>query len=237
MLSAATARAKRGPEDRALAERQRFCAVLEGSRLGSMGKPVAVVVGGQRVFVCCTGCVKAAEGNPDKTLKRVEELRSKGAEYLVFPQTSRWWLDYYGNLHDHLDVFMMYNVKDVESYDAYKKTMRKIMPGIQYALFRNGPAAGTIVEGGAFCWTDKDLEAPDLQYHFLPGTGVEEVNDTAETVTGNGCTLNGYFMHPRARGAVTLKSADPRVPILKRPAGAARGPRPGRSDRRAAAPP
>ncbi|OCK59895.1 GMC family oxidoreductase N-terminal domain-containing protein [Bradyrhizobium sp. LMTR 3] len=115
------------------------------------------------------------------------------------------------NLHDHLDVFMMYNVKDVESYDAYKKTTRKIMPGIQYILFRNGPVAATIVEGGAFCWTDKTLEAPDLQYHFLPGTGVEEVNDTAETVTGNGCTLNGYFMHPRARGAVTLKSADPRV--------------------------
>ncbi|SHO66552.1 Choline dehydrogenase [Pseudoxanthobacter soli DSM 19599] len=116
------------------------------------------------------------------------------------------------NLHDHLDVFMMYNVKNVDSYDAYKKARRKIMPGLQYALFRNGPVAGTIVEGGAFCATSKDLPAPDLQYHFLPGTGVEEVNDTAETVTGNGCTLNGYFMHPRARGAVTLKSADPRVP-------------------------
>jgi choline dehydrogenase len=115
------------------------------------------------------------------------------------------------NLHDHLDVFMMYNVRDVDSYDVYKKATRKIMPAIEYALFRSGPVSGTIVEGGAFCWTDKKLAAPDLQYHFLPGTGVEEVNDTSETVTGNGCTLNGYFMHPRARGAVTLKSADPRV--------------------------
>ena len=115
------------------------------------------------------------------------------------------------NLHDHLDVFMMYNVRDIPSYDIYKKTTRKIMPAIEYALFRSGPVSGTIVEGGAFCWTDNKLAAPDLQYHFLPGTGVEEVNDTAETVTGNGCTLNGYFMHPRARGAVTLKSADPRV--------------------------
>jgi len=115
------------------------------------------------------------------------------------------------NLHDHLDVFMMYNVKNVDSYDVYKKASRKIMPAIQYALFRNGPVSGTIVEGGAFCWSDPKLPAPDLQYHFLPGTGVEEVNDTNATVTGNGCTLNGYFMHPRARGAVTLKSADPRV--------------------------
>ena len=115
------------------------------------------------------------------------------------------------NLHDHLDVFMMYNVKNVDSYDVYKKTTRKIMPAIQYALFRNGPIAGTIVEGGAFCKSDPSLDAPDLQYHFLPGTGVEEVNDTDATVTGNGCTLNGYFMHPRARGAVTLRSSDPRV--------------------------
>lgn len=116
------------------------------------------------------------------------------------------------NLHDHLDVFMMYNVHGVDSYDVYKKTTRKIMPAVEYALFRSGPVSGTIVEGGAFCWTDRKLAAPDLQYHFLPGTGVEEVNDTAETVTGNGCTLNGYFMHPKARGAVTLQSADPRVP-------------------------
>lgn len=116
------------------------------------------------------------------------------------------------NLHDHLDVFMMYNVRNVDSYDVYKKTVRKVMPALEYALFRSGPVSGTIVEGGAFCWTDRKVAAPDLQYHFLPGTGVEEVNDTAETVTGNGCTLNGYFMHPKARGAVTLQSADPRVP-------------------------
>lgn len=116
------------------------------------------------------------------------------------------------NLHDHLDVFMMYNVRNVDSYDVYKKTIRKVMPAIEYALFRSGPLSGTIVEGGAFCRTDPKLAAPDLQYHFLPGTGVEEVNDTDQTVTGNGCTLNGYYLHPRARGVVTLKSADPRVP-------------------------
>lgn len=134
-----------------------------------------------------------------------EHLKSHGIRPIVdLPGVGR-------NLHDHLDVFMMYNVRNVDSYDVYKKTARKIMPAIEYALFRSGPVSGTIVEGGAFCWTDPKLSAPDLQYHFLPGTGVEEVNDTAETVTGNGCTLNGYFMHPRARGSVTLKSADPRV--------------------------
>ncbi|HKB02705.1 MAG TPA: efflux RND transporter periplasmic adaptor subunit [Gemmataceae bacterium] len=73
----ALALARLTPDDRALAERQRYCAVLEGARLGSMGKPVPVTVRGQRVFVCCKGCIKAAESDPDRTLRHVEELRSK----------------------------------------------------------------------------------------------------------------------------------------------------------------
>jgi membrane fusion protein, copper/silver efflux system len=65
------------PADRALAEKQRFCPIIEGSRLGSMGKPVKLVLDGQPVFVCCKSCVKEAEADPAKTLKRVAELKSK----------------------------------------------------------------------------------------------------------------------------------------------------------------
>lgn len=32
----------------------------------------------------------------------LEELRRRGAEYLVLPETSRWWLDFYGGLASHL---------------------------------------------------------------------------------------------------------------------------------------
>ena len=34
----------------------------------------------------------------------LEMLRSKGAEYLVFPSTSFWWLDHYHELRNHLDT-------------------------------------------------------------------------------------------------------------------------------------
>ena len=113
------------------------------------------------------------------------------------------------NLHDHLDVFMMYNLKGISSYDAYRKPHRKLWAGIQYAAFRNGPVSATVVEGGAF-WATSDKPAqPDLQFHFLAGTGIEAVTDGHSS--GNGCTLNAYFLHPRSRGSVTLKSADPRV--------------------------
>jgi hypothetical protein len=32
----------------------------------------------------------------------LEELRERGADYLVVPPTYRWWLDHYEGLHQHL---------------------------------------------------------------------------------------------------------------------------------------
>ncbi len=45
--------------------RQKICPV-SGKPLGSMGDPVAVDVNGQRVFVCCGGCVSAVKSDPAK---------------------------------------------------------------------------------------------------------------------------------------------------------------------------
>ena len=45
--------------------RQKTCPV-SGKPLGSMGAPVAVDVNGQRVFVCCGGCVDAVNAEPAK---------------------------------------------------------------------------------------------------------------------------------------------------------------------------
>jgi hypothetical protein len=36
-------------------------------------------------------------------IDHLEELRSKGAQYLVFPETALWWLDFYGEFAKHLD--------------------------------------------------------------------------------------------------------------------------------------
>lgn len=67
--------AKLSEEDRALATRQRFCPVLTNSRLGSMGKPVRIVIQGQPVFLCCEACRGDAVANPDTTLRQVERLK------------------------------------------------------------------------------------------------------------------------------------------------------------------
>jgi len=69
--------AKLDPEDRKLAEEQKFCAVETEHRLGSMDKPVKVMVNGEPVFLCCDSCKKQALADPEKTLAKVKELRAQ----------------------------------------------------------------------------------------------------------------------------------------------------------------
>ncbi|TIQ73669.1 MAG: alanine-phosphoribitol ligase, partial [Mesorhizobium sp.] len=98
------------------------------------------------------------------------------------------------------------------SYDAYKMPLMKIRAGLEYLFFGGGPVSSNIVEGGAFWFSGAAPVTPDLQFHFLPGAGVEE--STPGLAGGSGCTLNSYFVRPRSRGTVRLAGSDPRTPPL-----------------------
>ncbi len=71
--------AKLSPEDRNLAEAQRYCPVLNKNRLGSMGTPVKVMVENQPVFLCCAACKEKALTDPKATLERVALLKRSRA--------------------------------------------------------------------------------------------------------------------------------------------------------------
>jgi hypothetical protein len=73
----AAEREKLSPEDRALVEAQEWCAVQTDERLGSMGAPIKLEIQGQPVFLCCKGCQRKAEQNPDATVAKVEELKAR----------------------------------------------------------------------------------------------------------------------------------------------------------------
>ncbi len=69
----AKALAKLSPADRTAAEKQKFCAVLPKSELGSMGPPIKLMHDGQPLFLCCESCFDAAlEKWP--TAKRAEKV-------------------------------------------------------------------------------------------------------------------------------------------------------------------
>jgi hypothetical protein len=69
--------AKLSPEDRKLAEAQKYCAVEEENRLGTMGVPIKLELEGQAVFLCCKSCQKTARNNPAETLATVKKLKAK----------------------------------------------------------------------------------------------------------------------------------------------------------------
>ncbi|MFO0936361.1 MAG: hypothetical protein U0798_07615 [Gemmataceae bacterium] len=73
----AAEQAKLSPVDRALVEAQEWCVISTDERLGSMGAPIKLYIKGQTVFVCCSGCQKKAESNPDKTLATLAAHKAK----------------------------------------------------------------------------------------------------------------------------------------------------------------
>lgn len=72
--------AKLSPEDRKLAQEQKYCALETDNLLGSMGAPVKVMVKDKPVFLCCKGCKEDALQDADKTLAKVDELKKKVAD-------------------------------------------------------------------------------------------------------------------------------------------------------------
>ncbi|KXU92984.1 alanine-phosphoribitol ligase [Caballeronia megalochromosomata] len=111
------------------------------------------------------------------------------------------------NLQDHFDIDIVYELNGPYSLDKYAKKHMMLLAGLEYKMFNKGPVTSNIAEGGAFWYSSSDVPTPDLQFHFLPGAGVEA--GVPPVPSGSGCTLNSYFLRPKSRGSVTLNSNDP----------------------------
>ncbi len=116
------------------------------------------------------------------------------------------------NLNDHFGIDIVAELKGPDSLDKYNKPHWMAWAGLQYTLFKSGPATSNVVEGGAFWYSGHARGVPDLQFHFLAGAGAEEGVPTVPS--GSGITLNSYALRPKSRGTVRLRSNDPAEPPL-----------------------
>lgn len=66
--------AKLNEADRTAALAQKICPVSD-EPLGSMGAPLKVTVEGRDVFLCCEGCKKALEEDPNKYLAKLDAAK------------------------------------------------------------------------------------------------------------------------------------------------------------------
>ncbi len=110
------------------------------------------------------------------------------------------------NLQDHVDVCVISECTGDHSYDKYGKPHWAALAGLRYLLTRTGPVASSLFETGGFWYADKNASAPDIQFHFGLGSGIEA---GIAKLVNPGVTLNSAPMRPRSRGTVRLANADP----------------------------
>jgi choline dehydrogenase len=119
------------------------------------------------------------------------------------------------NLQDHIEASLVYQLKNTDSYDKYKKVHWQALAALRYLLFRDGPASSNLIESGAFWGGELSDQTPDIQYFFIPGAGIEE--GVEGVPGGSGCTVNIGQIRPRSRGSVRLAGEDPALPPEIRP--------------------
>jgi choline dehydrogenase-like flavoprotein len=129
-----------------------------------------------------------------------DELRQLGIEVAHdLPGVGR-------NFQDHVDVYVISELNGPHSYNRHTRPHRQLWAAAQYYLFGCGPITSNLAEAGGFWFVDHAARSPDIQFHFLPGSGLEAgVSQLGE----HGCTLNSCFLRPKSRGTVKLASADP----------------------------
>lgn len=113
------------------------------------------------------------------------------------------------NLQDHLQVRLIYEVtKPITTNDELHSWVGRAKMGLQWALFRGGPLAIGINQGGMFCRALPDESAtPDIQFHFS--------TLSADSAGGSvhpfpGCTYSICQLRPESRGTVRIRTDDAR---------------------------
>ncbi|WP_284164271.1 choline dehydrogenase [Frigidibacter sp. SD6-1] len=111
------------------------------------------------------------------------------------------------NLQDHLEIYMQFASKQPITLYKYWNLWGKAVIGAQWLFTGKGLGASNQFESCAFIRSDKGVDYPDIQYHFLP---IAVRYDGKAAAEGHGFQAHVGPMRSKSRGAVTLKSADPR---------------------------
>ena len=113
------------------------------------------------------------------------------------------------NLQDHMEIYMQFASKQPITLYKYWNLWGKAIIGAQWLFTGTGLGASNQFESCAFIRSDKGVDYPDIQYHFLP---IAVRYDGKVAAEGHGFQAHVGPMRSKSRGSVTLRSADPRDP-------------------------
>jgi len=111
------------------------------------------------------------------------------------------------NLHDHLQVRIIYKVKNVGTLNERANSLfGKASMGLEYALYRTGPLTMPPSQLGAFARSDAGQPSANIEWHVQP-LSLDKFGSPLHNfpaITPSVCNLR-----PTSRGRVRIKSADP----------------------------
>ncbi|SCZ54252.1 choline dehydrogenase [Epibacterium ulvae] len=110
------------------------------------------------------------------------------------------------NLQDHLELYLQMACSQPITLYKYWNLFGKAWVGAQWLFARKGLGASNQFESAAFIRSDKGVDYPDIQYHFLP---IAVRYDGQAAAEGHGFQAHVGPMRSESRGAVTLASSDP----------------------------
>ncbi|MBP8294689.1 MAG: choline dehydrogenase [Burkholderiales bacterium] len=119
------------------------------------------------------------------------------------------------NLQDHLQARMIFQCRQpVTTNDQLRSIFGRAKIGLQWLLFKSGPLAIGINQGGLFCRALPESATPDIQFHFA--------TLSADMAGGkvhpfSGFTMSVCQLRPTSRGTVLVKSRDPLEPAAMQP--------------------
>ncbi|MSQ19419.1 MAG: choline dehydrogenase [Betaproteobacteria bacterium] len=113
------------------------------------------------------------------------------------------------NLQDHLQLRMAFKVRNTVTLNTMAKSWwGKAKMALEYALYRTGPLTMAPSQLGAFAKSDPARASANVEYHVQP-LSLDKFGDSLHTFpafTASVCNLK-----PTSRGAVRIKSSDPRA--------------------------
>ncbi|MCQ0988016.1 choline dehydrogenase [Jiella marina] len=111
------------------------------------------------------------------------------------------------NLQDHLELYIQQTCIQPITLNGYLSLFAKGRVGLEWMMLHTGYGATNHFEAAAFIRSAAGIEYPDIQYHFLPGA---IRYDGKAAAPGHGFQAHVGPMRSKSRGAVRLKSADPK---------------------------
>lgn len=112
------------------------------------------------------------------------------------------------NLQDHLEFYFQFASKQPITLYKYWNLFGKALVGAQWLFTKTGLGASNQFESAAFIRSDKGVDYPDIQYHFLP---IAVRYDGQAAAEGHGFQAHVGPMRSDSRGEITLASADPKA--------------------------